>query len=294
MITWDFAVYCREHKIEYREAGQHHHASEGWTQVNCPWCRTTNFHLGIREGTTAMNCWLCGPRSLWEWMVKLGLNPRDSGAFNRVVMRSKRLAKVVEDVSLPRHCGDLKMKHRRFLENRGFSPELLTRQWGLLATDSVSDHPLRIIIPVKNQEMETIGWTGRAIVDAKAKYITAKNFKAHNYLYGIEQVKTPWVVVVEGPVDVWRLGFSAVALFGAKLSTSQVKILKTFRHVHLLLDADAAGRAGSGEARDSLSLFTNVIEHTPADYSANDPGEFTRKNTRKFYESVLSHWSVTT
>lgn len=291
---WDFAAYCRQHKIEYREAGQHHHASEYWTQVNCPWCRTTNFHLGLREGTTAMNCWLCGPRSLWQWMLKLGLKPHESGAFNNAVMLSKRRSKVEGVITFPKHCIDLKTKHKRFLENRGFNAELLMKQWGLLGTGAVSDYPLRIVIPVKDKNMETIGWTGRAIVEAKSKYVTAKNFKAHDHLYGIEQVKTPWVVVVEGPADVWRLGYSAVALFGSKLSTAQTRILKTFRHVHVLLDADGPGRNGSKEIKDTLSLFTDVVEHNPADFSAPDPGDFTQKNLRDFYQHILSHSHPTT
>ena len=52
-----------EHRVDYREAGAHHHARPGWLQIDCPYCGdgSSGFHLGINVENLYTNCWRCGP-----------------------------------------------------------------------------------------------------------------------------------------------------------------------------------------------------------------------------------------
>ena len=94
-----------------------------------------------------------------------------------------------------------------------------------------------------------VGWQCRypQNLDWKAagisKYYNKPNMPRRLMLYNFDNaMQYPFVVVCEGPTDVWNVGPMAVAALGKKLSFSQLKLLCTYWEggaVVVLLDGEA-------------------------------------------------------
>ncbi len=113
----------------------------------------------------------------------------------------------------------------------------------------------RIIFPIKNMNGRVVGFGGRAIDDAKAKYINSPEtelYKKRNNLYGIFEAKkhireSDSVIVVEGYTDVLSLVSSGykntVASLGTALTDAQIKLIWNLTNEPIIcLDGDSAGR----------------------------------------------------
>ena len=95
------------------------------------------------------------------------------------------------------------------------------------------------------------GWQARYIGDCPddvPKYLSCKGMKKSQLLYGLPAAVASQdaVVIVEGPTDCWRLGSSAVAIFGKDMSLPQQQLLDRFlpgRPVVVFLDRDAQDKA---------------------------------------------------
>ena len=138
----------------------------------------------------------------------------------------------------------------------------------------------RIYIPITANN-HLVGWQGRIVGEAaKApKYYNSPGMKKSRMLYNLDSAKTqPFLVVVEGIPSVWRIGLSAVCLFGKSLSNWQRLTIATefsSKPVFLVLDNDAQEQTESIYA--SLSAIgVKVIpvflpdSRDPADYSREE------------------------
>ena len=123
------------------------------------------------------------------------------------------------------------------------------------STKSYDRYRNRIIFPIKSINGKVLGFGGRALDDAKAKYINSPETELYNKgsnLYGlsdarkaIKQKKT--MIVVEGYLDVLTLsnvGFeNSVATLGTALTEKQMYLLWNLTNEPILcLDGDNAGR----------------------------------------------------
>jgi len=208
-------------------------------------------------------------------------------------MRGRRDASELPPTFVP--LGQLPAGHhaRQYLEGRGFDVDDLSMRWGVGYCDvSISAAPKlfdRIVIPVygspgfADPTPRLVGWTARALEDfIDAKYFNAAGMKKSEVLYRRPGAgRTPYVVVVEGPTDVWRLGDCAVAILGKKLSDDQrflVRSLAVGRPIVLMYDPDAAKdmpkarlkllRERRGDGGDTRVVIANL----PA---GKDPGKCT-------------------
>lgn len=122
-----------------------------------------------------------------------------------------------------------------YLDARKFDRDELYRVWGVtFATDLPPNtreerSRYRVIIPVRVAGV-TVGWQARYPGELNwktagvQKYLTY--FQKSLALYGADEAAAgPYVVVVEGPTDVWRYGPGAVSLLGKKASPTQVRLL---------------------------------------------------------------------
>jgi len=98
----------------------------------------------------------------------------------------------------------------------------------------------RIIIPFLYKG-EIVGWTARAINDAKPKYLSEQQ---PGYVFNLDsqQDDREFVIVSEGPFD--ALSIDGCALLGAEIKDSQNWLLKQLgKEIVLVPDKDAAGKA---------------------------------------------------
>lgn len=127
----------------------------------------------------------------------------------------------------------------------------------------------RFMFPIRDREGGTVGFGGRAMGDAKPKYLNSPQsaiFDKSSLVYGLDLAKdairkADEVVIVEGYMDViaaHQFGFAnVVGAMGTALTESQVGLIKRgSKRIVLALDADAAGQMatmrGLETMRDSL------------------------------------------
>jgi hypothetical protein len=97
----------------------------------------------------------------------------------------------------------------------------------------------RIIIPFLYKN-EIVGWTARAVNDAKPKYLSEQQ---PGYVFNLDnqQDEREFVIVSEGPFD--ALSIDGCALLGAEIKDSQNWLLKQLgKEIILVPDRDAAGK----------------------------------------------------
>lgn len=177
-----------------------------------------------------------------------------------------------------------------FLTQRGFNSYEIAKRYGLgFATAEAGPHVAgRIIIPVYTKS-ELIGWQGRAVYPTEKKYYTAKGSRISHALYGYDLLPSSCdsVILVEGAVDVWRIGVPALAMFGTHLSSQQLRLLldRGIKNVIIFLDADAQDKAEKLRVR-LQPHFDNVFTSTTP---FGDPADFTREQCLRFIKEALDN-----
>jgi DNA primase len=106
----------------------------------------------------------------------------------------------------------------------------------------------RLLIPITMND-QMVGWQARYVGDLNwkeartLKYYSCPNMPRRLMLYNYDNAKAlPYVVITEGPSDVWNIGINAVAAFGKNLSADQIKLVcGTWEGgaIVILLDGDA-------------------------------------------------------
>lgn len=127
----------------------------------------------------------------------------------------------------------------------------------------------RFMFPIRDRDGHTVGFGGRAMGDAKPKYLNSPQsaiFDKSSLVYGLDLAKdairkADEVVIVEGYMDVIAAHqfdyANVVGAMGTALTESQVGLIKRgSKRIVLALDADAAGQMatmrGLETMRDSL------------------------------------------
>lgn len=124
----------------------------------------------------------------------------------------------------------------------------------------------RVVIPIHNERGQLLAYAGRSINGTGPKYKLPTDFAKSRVLFNLHRAiahHQQTIVVVEGFFDclkVHQAGLPCVvALMGCSLSEHQeTLLLRSFRNVALMLDADSAGVHGSAVIADRLSKHCNV------------------------------------
>lgn len=131
-------------------------------------------------------------------------------------------------------------------------------------------HGIRVVLPVHDSKGDTLGFVARAVDDSKPKYLYTYDFPKRDVLYGERNVteevtrrirqkdkSSVDLYLVEGVFDVLRLeslGFLALGLLGAQMTSGQIESLKRILklldvggeiRIHIFLDNDDAGFRGA-------------------------------------------------
>lgn len=169
---------------------------------------------------------------------------------------------------------DINRMPREFIK-RGYKSETLKHfRVGVTEDDNA------ILIPYYsdfNSPLNLLGYQKRWYHPDRAVR-NSKGFNKKEYLYNLDY-SYPYVVLVEGQSDVWRLyqhGYNACALMGSSLSDWQVSALSKFKKVYLALDNDNVGRRCTEEAYFLLKNYTEILL---VPYETKDPGECTSKDS---------------
>lgn len=274
-----------ELRVEYKEAGEHHHTRPGWIQLRvCPFCSSQNYHLGYNLQSRYFNCWKCGGHHVLKVLEALGIPKRKAlSLFPALESTAQPKERERSRVSLmePAGRGPFGNNHRLYLLRRGFSMKevsTLENLWQVEGIGRAAKLGWRLYIPITYQGRK-VSWTTRAIGErVYQRYVSASaeeeviNHKS--LVYGFDFCSHS-IVVTEGPVDAWKVGPGAGALFGTTFTTAQVKLLVSIPRRFVCFDSSPEAQRKANELANQLSCFPGVTENLIID--AKDPGEASRK-----------------
>lgn len=266
-------------RIPFRYAGQHHHVSHGWVGLDCPWCspRSGRFRLGIHLARLTAYCWTCGSHSLLDVLVEVLGEPHSAvrkmlGGLATATTAPKKRGTYRQ----PDGVGPLEEVHRDYLRSRGFNPDVVARTWRVRGIGLAPRLAWRLFIPITLRG-EAVSYTTRAVVDGvRLRYITApagdEAVPCKSLLYGEDQAGVS-VIVVEGPVDVWRIGPGAISTLGVGFSRAQVRRLLAFPVRHVCFDNERPAQRRAADLCRALSAFPGTTRRIQLD--SKDPGSAT-------------------
>lgn len=268
-------------RIEYREHGQHHHTTEGRINVDCVWCSRNSgrFRMGVHLWTGRCHCWTCGGHStIWTFVELTGKSPDEVQDLLGGLLRPDREDTVgIGVLRVPACAGPLQKPHVNYLASRGFDAALIAQKWGVLGIGLAPKLAWRVWIPV-HYRGKVVSWTTRAIVDNYTpRYVSARadeeEVSGKRLLYG-EQFARHTVIVVEGPLDAWRIGDGAVATLGTSYSRAQLEKISRFPTRIICFDGEPEAQRRADQLLDALTSFPGrtmkVILDTKDAASASD------------------------
>jgi len=154
----------------------------------------------------------------------------------------------------------------------------------------------RIVFPIRDGRGHVIGFGGRVLDDGQPKYINSPEtplFHKGQELYGLYEARQagrdlPWVLVVEGYMDVLMLAehgvTNAVAALGT--ATTSEHLRRLFRHTRRIVfcfDGDGAGRAAAERALQTS--LPEMLEGREIAFlflpEGEDPDSFVRREGRE-------------
>ena len=268
-----------------------HHCRAGWTQLLCPFCSDSSFHLGYNRSTGRLSCYRCGSIDLKDWLEAVG-----DGREFRELLREFRLVHASGERAEPRAepakygihkfppgTGPVGDRHLAYLKSRGFPARAVVEHWDLRGTVHLGGKwQWRIIAPV-TMCAYVVSHQGRDITGtpSRARWLSAdpkdemKPIKSVVYGYDHVHRDSP-VLVVEGPADAWRMGQNAVATFGTTVTEKQVDLLRKFpKGVVIAFDTEEKAQRQAQELADRLADFIPVKLFVQDEYK--DFGEMPQK-----------------
>jgi hypothetical protein len=262
--NFDVLAYLEDTGVGYSLEGDN--VSEGWVNIQCPFCSDHANHCGIHYAETKLfSCWLCGERgdviSLVRELEGVGhlmaverLAQHQELSFNLEEEKEeeypKRRKNILPATAVPIVEGREPPPVRRFMEARRF-PLGYCQRYKVYWDGLGGEYPLSIIVPVFVDGI-VVSWQAVNTVKQENKYRHCPKSRAalpnNRLLYGLDDVREArQVVLVEGVFDRWRIGGDqSVALFSKNVSLEQLAMIKERlwgKRLKVLLDVDAQDEA---------------------------------------------------
>jgi DNA primase len=157
----------------------------------------------------------------------------------------------------------------------------------------------RLMFPITDVTARVIGFGGRTLGDAEAKYVNSPTtvlFDKSNSLYGLQHarhniVATGDAVVVEGYTDCIMAHQSGctnvVAALGTSFTGGQARILRRYaKRIVLIFDSDAAGLEAANRALE-ICLAQNIDIKLASVPQAKDPCDFLLAAGKEQFEKLI-------
>lgn len=182
-----------------------------------------------------------------------------------------------------------------YMLDRGFdSDTLLEWQFGY---DDLSN---RIVLPVRDEDGDLVGFKARAWDDRKPKYLNLGGdrygfapFLKNSVVFGLDRAKHfgKHLIVVEGELNVIAMcdkGYpNTVAINGSYFGPRQIHLLRRYAEsVTLFFDSDPAGYDATKAVKESLKDFMSVYIAPDHD---GDPADMDHEEIRACVEQAISH-----
>jgi DNA primase len=157
----------------------------------------------------------------------------------------------------------------------------------------------RLVFPIRDDRGEVLGFGGRALGDAKPKYLNSPDSSAYHKsvaIFGIDLARSAiardkTALIVEGYFDVIAAHAagveSTVASSGTALTREQVHSLGRIAETLILcFDGDDAGRAATTRAVDVIAAEGLQARICRLPLGAKDPDELVRRDPAAFLQAI--------
>lgn len=273
----------------------------GWIQYACPYCRKDPY-LGFNLEKSYFNCYYCGFHPIGETLLLLTNLP--PGMLRSVYKKYakgllsttpyERTQNKKRTIPIPNWWLPLSSRQLDYLYERGFdNPEQTVKTWGLYGANHLAPvgYSHRIIIPYYNDKGEVLCFTSRSISEEvdlryKASSIEENTWDTKECLYGLWNVPGDSVIVLEGQIDVWKLGTGAVATGGSAYTQTQVKLLSSFSKRYIMYDNEDTAQEQAQKLAEELSPYEGEtwVLNIP---EVNDPGDLSEKEGLEIMKATL-------
>ena len=206
--------------------------------------------------------------------------------------RQSRYTPVTSDLDFtnrPNHAKYAPNPYIPYLIHRGFFSQTVKHFEAFVSHNKQHQLYNRIVLPVRDHNGQVVGFSGRSQNSDTTLKWCHYEFKSGEVIYNLHNTAgSDYIILVEGPFDVWRAWEAGImacgALFGTNISRHQIYLLKKFgfKKVILCMDPDKAGGHATLKKNgifDKLSDIESVynIRHLLTD----DLGDMTVDDIRK-------------
>lgn len=280
---FDIIKFLKHYNIQFSESGRE--ISKNWIGIEvCPFCHKPKFHSAIHMDYKSFNCWICGRKSIFEFINKqLGFS--NSKIYRELLNFQSNKKRVFSNKDFKSSCSmpkeiepRMKYRFREYLKQRKF-PLKVIKKYSLKNTNHTGDFKHRLIFPFYlNHELVT--YVGRTISSKSYKDCPIHESKLFpkGTLFNFDNVQTRNnILITEGVFDVIRVGDNSVSTSGTNYSDAQVKLLlsKEPENVFICYDNEFEAQEKAQSLADKISLYVKNVEIITLPGSVNDVGELT-------------------
>jgi hypothetical protein len=296
----DFKKLCQDYHIPIFLSGKN--VSPGWQNIRCPMgCGDKSNHMGFSP-TGSFVCWRCGSAPFKKVLSRLlHIDENEISSVIRqygghvVHQPSQEQAVRIgsSKFKFPSNTDKMTERHKKYLESRGFDPDKLEREWGLLGTGPLSvldnvNFKHRIVAPI-NWDNRIVSFQARDYTNRQTlRYLTCppqREIILHkNILYGDQEKWQDKIIVVEGITDCWRFGpENSCAVFGIEFKITQVhEMKKHFEKMIVVFDKESQAQEQAEKLVWELRFrkvkaIKRTVDDDPASMTQNDADAFLRQ-----------------
>ncbi|MGD8707117.1 MAG: hypothetical protein PVI88_00355 [Nitrosopumilaceae archaeon] len=287
-------AFCEDYDITIPDTIKN--TQEGWVNICCPFCDDRTNHGGINIDGGYYYCWKCGWHPLYDLILELtNSNPNKIiQQYSRPFIQKKKRKKKVKELKLPAETIPLQKPHKDYLIKRNLNPEQLVIEWNIKGTDIIGPYSYRILAPIEYKKRivsyQARDITGKSSLRYKACKIDNEIIQHKHIVYGIDKIKNKTGILVEGLIDVWKIGPGAVCTFGTAFTIQQVRfIIKHFDRIFILYDQGQKAQKKAKELSYQLSPFIDV-ELLKISGKFSDPGNMTNKEVSYLRKHTIKKW----
>jgi len=284
-----------EYNIPYLVQGEHHHATEGFFQVDCPFCSpdTNGWRLGLSRSGLAANCWNCGQKSVFDALQELtGLPANEVYKLKSGIefQQTKHKVKAIGKLQLPKGLGAMQKCHRKYLRSRGFDPDKLEKLWGIQGIGLAAKYSWRLFIPVFYRGA-MVSWTTRSISDeCETRYVNAppecETISLKDCIFGEDYLRHS-IAIFEGPTDVFNVGPGSSCTFGVNVTSSQLNKIISYPTRIVCFDSEKQAQKRARYLCDQIESFPGKTINVVNEYKGKDPGSWTEDSVQDFRKRFL-------
>lgn len=296
----DFVQLCRDYGIDYRIDVQ------GWTNIFCPYHGNGDrgYKGGLNNEGGFYHCWTCGGKDVKKVLsdilelsyreIEKVLEQYSTNVSIRTKLNKKKQS--ASKVILPME-GLMDMRCHKYLLKRNFDPDYLQSKYKLCGATLTGEWAGYLIIPIYYKN-KLVSFQGRSLLNKERckelgilRYKTLSKERSiidpKSILYGLDDCKENYIIVVEGAPDKWRFGDNCAATLGTSVTDEQKNIMLKYDRIIIIFDPEKEAQERALKLGNELSLIDSKKKVEVIDMEKNyDIGDSSEKEIRRLKKEL--------